>query len=64
LLREQGALSTNEIMVMGEEAGFNRRMVYRARKRAGADIVDTESPYWAGNGWALRDYTEDGVDDQ
>jgi KaiC/GvpD/RAD55 family RecA-like ATPase len=64
LLREQGALSTNEIMVMGEEVGFNRRMIYRARKRAGADIVDTESPYWAGNGWALRDYTKDGVDDQ
>lgn len=57
-LLEDGPVAVREIVEEGAEAGFGRRMVYRARERLGEDVVGGKKRA-KGNEWRLRDYTED-----
>lgn len=62
LLEEMGPLPSSEIIEMGDEEGFNRRMIYRARKRLGDEIVDTHTSHHPDNRWALVDDVDEDDD--
>jgi hypothetical protein len=53
LLGDVGELAPKEIMEAAEEAGYNERMVYRARKDLGDLVVDTQKRRHPGNKWRL-----------
>lgn len=57
-LLEDGALSPSEIIDLAEYEDYNRRMVFRARNKLGAAIVDTEGPKHPSNRWTLSEDTE------
>lgn len=58
LLDANGPTPVSEIIEDGQAEGYNERMVYRAKKRAGTDIVSVNLGQRE-RAWQLRDYTAD-----
>ena len=44
-------MKVGEVIVRGKEAGFGRRMIFRARKALGGRVVNTRGRRHPGNGW-------------
>lgn len=61
-LDANGASDVADIIEEAECEGYNRRMVYRARKRAGIDVKSSRNGPKNGT-WELRDYTTDPADE-
>lgn len=55
LLEEMGPLPPDEIIAIGDEEGYNRRMIYRARKRLDGRIADTSGARKPDNRWTVDD---------
>jgi hypothetical protein len=55
LLKEHGPLPPAEVVARGEQAGYSRAMVYRARRGSGPLLRNTAGHRHPGNCWALRD---------
>lgn len=54
VLDENGSLPTSEVVDLALEAGYGRRMLYRARKRLGERVRDSKTPHVQGNEWGLN----------
>lgn len=57
-LQVNGPTQTATLIEDAMAEGYNERMVYRAKKRAGADII-SESVSQRERAWRLRDYTDE-----
>jgi putative DNA primase/helicase len=60
LLEDNGPMRLKEILEEGEPEGYNKSMVWRARKALGGQIVDTDGKQNPRNRWALASW--DGSD--
>jgi len=60
VIRECGEpMSPAEVIELGQREGYGERMVYRARKKLGDEIVDTEGYRHPQNRWATAEMAED-----
>lgn len=61
-LLDDGPMPMKEILAAGEEAGFNKSMIWRARKALNGTVVDTRGRQNPANRWALASWEEDETD--
>jgi len=64
LLEEYGELTPKEVVALGEEEGYSRATLYRARRALGSQVVDTGGKRSPENTWALADGDEDEEDEK
>lgn len=58
-LLEDGPMRLKEIVSAGEDEGYNKSIIWRARKSMPGKIVDTKGRQHPHNCWALATWTED-----
>lgn len=55
---EDGPMRLKELLALGEEAGYNASMIWRARKALPGQIIDTKGNRHPQNQWALATWSE------
>lgn len=58
VLRSEGPMSPGAVVELGDELGFGRRMIYRARKKLGHQIENTKGKKHPDNQWVWSDSRE------
>lgn len=57
-LLDDGPMPMKEILAAGEQVGFNKSMIWRARKTMAGQIVDTKGRQNPANQWALASWED------